>query len=131
MLAPTGRDGPLTIEILARADMAAVLARDVEDLCALAVSGVAALLIAEEVLVPAAAGRVAELIARQEPWSDLPVVVFTGAGGTIQGRRPTVASLAPLGNATLLERPVQIMTLVSAVGAAIRARRRPRRRPAS
>ena len=124
VLAPTGRDGPLTIEILARADMAAVLARDVEDLCALAVSGVAALLIAEEVLVPAAAGRVAELIARQEPWSDLPVVVFTGAGGTIQGRRPTVASLAPLGNVTLLERPVQIMTLVSAVRAAIRERRR-------
>jgi signal transduction histidine kinase len=124
VLAPTGRDGPLTAEILVGEGIATALARDVEHLCALVEEGAAAALLAEEALVPAAAQRLAALVARQEPWSDLPIILFTGERGTIRARRPTFASLAPLGNVTLLERPAQIITLVSAVRAAIRARHR-------
>ena len=59
----------------------------------------------------------------QPSWSDLPVIVFTAAQSPTAYRR-SVEALALLGNVTELERPVHPLTLVSAVRAAIRARRR-------
>jgi signal transduction histidine kinase len=60
----------------------------------------------------------------QPAWSDLPILVFTSIDATIQAMRPTAALLAPLGNVTLLDRPVRVATLVSAARAALRTRRR-------
>ncbi len=124
VLAPSARDGPLTVALLARAGIEAVVAGGAEELCSLLAEGAGAALVAEEALAPAAVRRLAGVLEEQEAWSDLPVVVFTGAGATIQTRRPTLEALAPLGNLTLLERPVQVIALVSATRAALRQRRR-------
>jgi signal transduction histidine kinase/CheY-like chemotaxis protein len=65
--------------------------------------------------------RLAAFIANQPPWSDLPVLLLTGQGAD----SITVArALQSLGNVTLLERPVRVSALVSAVRSAIRARMR-------
>ncbi|HEY4120968.1 MAG TPA: ATP-binding protein [Byssovorax sp.] len=124
VLAPTGRDAALTIELLARNDFVAASCASMEELSARAAEGAGALLVAEETLVPSSVGALAAFLASQPPWSDLPIVIFTGAGATIQSKRPTLEMLAPLGNVTLLDRPVRVATLLSAMRSALRARRR-------
>jgi signal transduction histidine kinase len=124
ILAPTGRDAALTASLLRKAGLAAEPCKDMDALCREAARGGAALIIAEEVLVPSGLRRLAEVLSHQAAWSDLPVLIFTGEGATIQSRRPTVELLAPLGNVTLLDRPLRPVTMIAAAKAALRARRR-------
>jgi signal transduction histidine kinase len=121
VLAPTGRDGPLTCQLLARAGLEASCCTDLPGLCErLEREGAAGVLIAEEVLAPTGFDCLREALARQASWSDLPVLLFTG-----ERERPhTAAILAPLGNVTLLDRPLRPITMISAARAALRARRR-------
>ncbi|HEY6001891.1 MAG TPA: hybrid sensor histidine kinase/response regulator [Anaeromyxobacter sp.] len=119
--APLAQDGPLTARVLRKAGFDCVLAVDVEAACSMVQEGAAAVLIAHEALAPAPARRLADLLARQDPWSDLPVIVFARTPGRTWASAETYASL---GNVTLLDRPVQVATLVTAVRAALRARRR-------
>jgi signal transduction histidine kinase len=123
LVAPTGRDAALAaaalgaehVEVLPCVDLAAAVhALD---------GGAGALLVAQEALAAGEARLLSEWIARQPPWSDLPVVVFTSASSPVD---PGIAlrHLAPLGNVMLLERPLRRTTFVSVVRSAIRARRR-------
>jgi signal transduction histidine kinase len=123
LVAPTGRDAALAaaalgaehVEVLPCGDLAAAVhALD---------GGAGALLVAQEALAAGEARLLAEWIARQEPWSDLPVVVFTSASSPVD---PGIVlqHLAPLGNVMLLERPLRRTTFVSVVRSAIRGRRR-------
>ncbi len=122
VLAPTARDGPITAGILAMEGFACTAVADAEELCAALREGAAVALVAEEALPPPAARCLTALLAAQEPWSDLPVVLFTGRGRPTL--HPGLSALAASANVTLLERPVERITLVSAVRAAVRARRR-------
>jgi signal transduction histidine kinase/CheY-like chemotaxis protein len=124
VLAPTGRDASLTCSLLERAGLIARSCADIDELCREASLGATALLVAEEVLVPRNAAKLAALLGEQPAWSDLPVLIFTGEGATIQARRPTLDQLAPFGNVILLDRPIHPVTMVSAARAARRARRR-------
>lgn len=124
VLAPAGQDGPLAASLLADAGFACVVARDVDDLCRIVEEGAATALVAEEVLAPAAAARLRDVVARQEPWSDLPIVVLAAPDAAPHARRPALELLVASANVALLDRPVQPMTLVSAARAALRARRR-------
>ena len=82
--------------------------------------GAAAMLLTEEVLVQDQT-RLGLMLAGQPPWSDVPVLVLTrhGADSPISAR-----ALETLGNVTLLERPVRVAALASAVRSALRARER-------
>jgi signal transduction histidine kinase/CheY-like chemotaxis protein len=122
ILTPTASDAPVTAELLTKAGFGCSIARDMDDLCRMVEEGAAAVIVASEAL--GSADRFARWLAHQEPWSDLPVLVFTGAGSKVPSSMPRPEALAPFGNVTLLERPVQIITLLSAVRAALRARRR-------
>src|SRR5262249_46327445 len=84
----------------------------------------AAFILTEEFLVPQVARRFADFLSAEEPWSDLPILLFTSSDATIQRRAPTVELLLPLGNVFLLDRPVRPITLVAAARAALRRRRR-------
>jgi two-component system, sensor histidine kinase len=119
--APLAQDGPLTARILRKAGLDCVLAVDVDALCSLVQEGAAAVLVAREALAPAPARRLADLLARQAPWSDLPIIIFARSQGPSWTSAEAYASL---GNVTFLDRPVQVATLVVAVRAALRARRR-------
>jgi signal transduction histidine kinase/ActR/RegA family two-component response regulator len=123
VVAPTGRDAALSLKLLADAGIEAHACAGVAAMCVELERGAAVALIAEEALVPQAIARLATALANQPPWSDLPLVVFTSEGA-IQRRQPTQALLAPLGNVTLLDRPVRPITMVAAVQAALRARAR-------
>src|SRR5262249_36988300 len=100
--------------------MACVICADVHCLVREYERGAAAMLIEEEALADVDRTLPA-LILQQPPWSDLPVLLLTRMGAD----SATVAqSVQTLGNVTLLERPVRIAALASAVRSALRARRR-------
>lgn len=121
ILAPTGRDAQLICTLLEEHAVECLVCADIGRLLGEYEAGAAAVLIAEEALLPEQSRRLAELLARQPPWSDLPVLVLTGIGSdsAVAGQ-----ALATLGNVTLLERPVRVAALASAVRSALRARGR-------
>jgi signal transduction histidine kinase/ActR/RegA family two-component response regulator len=125
VFAPTGRDANLTRELLARSGVECVVCRDVIEVCRrVEEEGAGALLLAEEGLSTAALERVNTLLTTQPPWSDLPVIVFTERREEMASSPRASRLLSALGNVQLLDRPVRPITMLSAVQAALRARRR-------
>jgi two-component system, sensor histidine kinase len=122
VLAPTGRDAALAHAVMGEAGVQALVCDDVYRLCAETSRGAGAVLLAEEGLDSSALELLAFELDRQAPWSDLPLLVFPAqeAGGGPALRE----ALAAARNVTLLQRPVSVPSLVTAVKAALRARRR-------
>jgi two-component system, sensor histidine kinase len=113
--APVGRDGQLAQRVLAEAGVEAVLPADMQELCAMLDAGAGAVLLTEETLTPSGMALLLGALLRQPTWSDVPLIVFGAPSSTL---------LEQSGNMTVIERPVRIRTLVSAIKAALRARRR-------
>lgn len=124
ILAPTGRDAALASEALAKAGLRPEICATMADLCREMNEDAAVALIANEALTAPALHRLAEALAQHPPWSDLPLVILTSGGTPTAEKNRQIAALAPLGIATLLERPLSVSTLVHAVQAALGARRR-------
>jgi len=76
--------------------------------------------LAEEALADADMQGLRELLELQPAWSDLPLVLVAGAGRSALVER----AFPEAGNVTLLERPLNPLTLVSAVQVGLRARAR-------
>lgn len=114
VLAPVGRDGPLAQQALLAAGFFAQACGSMEELCRELRLEVGAVILTEEALFPRAATLFNEALAQQPTWSDLPLILF--------GSRDLTGAEA--GNFTLLDRPVRLRTLLSAVRTALRARRR-------
>jgi signal transduction histidine kinase/CheY-like chemotaxis protein len=121
--APTGRDAPLTRDLLARAGLACAICGDVAEVIRrVDQEGAAGVLLAEETLTPAAIRALTEMLARQPAWSDLAILVFSSPEGSL--RRVSGQVVERLGNVTLLDRPLRPITMLSSARAALRARRR-------
>ncbi|HWH42233.1 MAG TPA: ATP-binding protein [Usitatibacter sp.] len=122
ILAPTGRDAPLTQSVLAEAGLRAVVCDSLNGLFQEMAQGAGALIISEEALLEETAlYYLGERLSRQPPWSDLPVLLLAHHGADSPAVRQAVRSL---GNVTLLERPVRVASLVTASQTALRARQR-------
>jgi signal transduction histidine kinase/ActR/RegA family two-component response regulator len=124
LLAPTGRDAHMVATVLGEAGVTAEACSDIDDFCRKFSDGAGAAFITEEALNAAALECLAEAIGKQPPWSDFPLVVLTSGGGDDPPRLAVLKTLAAAGNVTLIERPTRVITLVSALHAALRARRR-------
>ena len=72
-------------------------------------------------MASASRAALAEALAGQPPWSDLPLLVLTRPGADSSEVEDAVRTL---GNVTLLERPMRVSALMSAVRTAVRARER-------
>jgi signal transduction histidine kinase len=119
--APFGKDAKLIADALESAGMPCHICGDVADLVRELEFGAGAILAVEEALPLGAAKPLADYIARQPAWSDLPVMVLTQPGGNSDWIR---GAYERLGNVTLLERPVRGPTLISAARSTLRARQR-------
>ena len=125
VLAPLGRDADLTASLLAEAGLPAQVCADMGALVAGIQKGAGLALVTSESLTPPAIAALAQVLGRQPTWSDFPVLVFTPPGWneTTSGAE-MLDRLRALGNLSLLERPIRLATLLSAVEAGLRARRR-------
>ncbi|OZI66803.1 ATP-binding protein [Bordetella genomosp. 11] len=124
VFAPIGRDGPASAAVLRRSGLDVEVCTSMDDMLACADQGVATLCITEEALFGKNLVAMTAWVARQAAWSDVPFVVLTS-----QVQQPAVTTwrqnmIAALRNVSLLERPVQSITLTSAVHAAVRSRMR-------
>jgi len=117
----TRKDESLSVELLAGARIVALACNGMQQLVDELRSGAGVLLLAEETLVGSALQQLATALDPQPAWSDLPVIVLAGQGAN----SPTLLeALQQLRNATVIERPVRIPALLSAVQSALRARSR-------
>ena len=123
IVAPTGRDALVIRDVLAGVAVHAVPCQFPDMLQELKES-TGALIVAEEALLDAGAGQLAQALRGQPAWSDLPLIVLL-AQRRPGGADPALASgLGVDGIALLLERPLRKGSLVSTVKMALRARRR-------
>lgn len=118
---PTGQDAPLTSRVFSSVDIGSMVCRDTGELLEQLPRGAGALLLAEEVIAGSAMRPLAEYVASQPTWSDIPILLLTRSGADSLDVRRAVDRL---GNVTLMERPVRTMALISAARSAIRARER-------
>jgi signal transduction histidine kinase/PleD family two-component response regulator len=121
VLPPTDADARLTTAILQEAGLGYQICSDLRDLSQALADDAGAILLTEEVLHDADAHVLVQALEAQPPWSDIPTLLLFGNGADSGAVN---AAMELLGNVTILERPVRVTTLVSALRMAIRARRR-------
>ena len=121
VVAPVRRDTELTCQVLSRAQIENRVCKDTDEVCREIEIGAGVVILAQEILTPQFIACLTPVVDKQPPWSDLPIVVLTRSHEPLD---PIIEQVAPLANVTFLERPVRMGTLLSAVRAALRARRR-------
>jgi signal transduction histidine kinase/CheY-like chemotaxis protein len=125
VLTPPEPDATLIRSALGQARLPTHFCADVEELEREMAGDAGAALLAEESLQPPVVQRLIARLGQQPPWSDFPLLIFFNGGGETVGTALRMLDmLEPLGNVTILERPVRLMTLVSALRAALHARAR-------
>ena len=122
VLAPTALDASMTQSLLAEAGLQAEPHASYETLVeSMQANEPGAVLLTDMMVVNGGTLRVAAALSAQEAWSDIPVVLLAGGGADSPG---AVTMLDTLGNVTVLERPTRLVTLISTLRSAIKARRR-------
>jgi PAS domain S-box-containing protein len=121
VLAPTSKDAALTRSLFDRAGVPCLCCRDLEEICTHLETGAGAVLLPEEAIVQDRRDCLTDWLARQPPWSDLPILVLAQPGADSVA---VAQAMDLLGNVTVLERPTRVLALVSAVRMALRARQR-------
>ena len=117
----TPKDAELTCAVLARAGIAALACDGLGSLVDELAQGAGALMLAEEAFSEPACARLAEWLAAQPPWSDISVILVARHGADSAAVAQVMESLP---NVTVIERPVRVSSLVSAVRSTLRARLR-------
>jgi len=124
VLASLGRDSEITVDLLQRAEIEAEAVQGAAALVGQLQAPAAAVILTWESLDAGALTAIGAFVEAQAPWSDLPFLVFGPASPEETAEALALAELSVLGNVTLLERPIRVVTLLSAVETAVRARRR-------
>ena len=138
VLATTGRDSTLLGSVLAASGItsvnlsgpAALLSMLADEVRRPAAPRLGALLVTDDVLGVDWSSRLVEVLDQQPSWSDLPVILLAGTSGLWGSANMTPAigtvaeRLTMRSSVTVLDRPVRMAALVSAVRAALRARMR-------
>jgi signal transduction histidine kinase len=124
VLAPLGADAVNIRHVLREAGIEAEICTDLPSLAAASADNCDALLLTEESVTAGRQGLLVDRIATQPAWSDLPVVLITSGGRIDDASTRAIRLLGDQANLTLVERPLRVITLVSAVKSALRARRR-------
>jgi signal transduction histidine kinase/CheY-like chemotaxis protein len=125
ILAPGGRNAVLIDDTLRRSGFLTETCEDFESLCrGVTERPAGAAILCEEALDRERLDQLVDTLNEQPPWSEIPLLVLTRPGKTSRGSLLVADALSPRGNATLIERPLRVLTLLSAVRSALRARRR-------
>jgi signal transduction histidine kinase/CheY-like chemotaxis protein len=123
VLAPRGRDAAVAASLIDQAGVPSHICRDLGELVEALDDDAAFVLMTEEAIRGVDLKPLAQWLAGQPAWSDLPFILVTDHGGP--ERNPIAARwLDVLGNASFIERPFHPTTLMSVARSTIRGRRR-------
>lgn len=124
ILTPIGRDGELARGVLEQHKLRAEVCSNLADLRAKLEEGAGTAVVADEALNDNNLAMLANWVRRQPAWSDFPFIILTTGRMQPTGMRRRFTMFEPLGNITLLERPLQSLTLLTVVKSALHARLR-------
>jgi len=123
VLAPIGRDGALTSQLLTNAGVPCHVCASARELCQEIRTGAGAVLLTEEALADPGIDELAATLQTQPAWSDVSLLLFAGDDRS-QATIRTLRTLEVMRNVTLLDRPIRVTAVISTVRAALRGRRR-------
>jgi signal transduction histidine kinase/CheY-like chemotaxis protein len=123
ILAPIGRDAAASASMLQQMNLTAVICSDFEQLVQGLEEGAGTAIITEEAFFRSSYHPLLSWIDRQPPWSDFPLIVLTSSRG-VSTQFHAAGLMKELRNLSLLERPLQAVTLLSTIHSCLRARRR-------
>jgi PAS domain S-box-containing protein len=122
--APLGQDAALAARALEQAGIGTTICQRVSEVAERFDETTHAILVAAEALVASDIPALLDQLEQQPPWSDVPLILLTTSGGGDEMSRRALEIFGPTANVTLLERPLQAVTLVSTLQVALRSRRR-------
>lgn len=121
ILAPTFKDAQTTQRIYSNNYITSYICKDIGELCTEMEKGAGAMLVTQEAVLSDDVHKLNDVLDKQPPWSDYPLIVLTPAGNE---SNETLRALESIGHMTLMKRPVQVSTLISTTEAALRDRTR-------
>lgn len=127
LCAPFGKDAEILTEIVSSEDLSVTHCPTLKELAHRFSDRTDFILLTEEALVSSSLQTIQKTLRKQEPWSDIPIILLASAGA-----RPSpwttefVSKLADDANVSILERPVRVPTILSVLRTAKRARNRQR-----
>lgn len=121
VLTPAGRDCQLACSVLEREHIETAPCSNLKQLVEELERGAGTAIVADEALEPDLS-LLTNWVRSQPAWSDFPFILLTGGHRSQERARSGIPQ--PLGNVTLLDRPLRSLTLISVVKAALRARLR-------
>ena len=124
ILAPIGRDARSAADQLTAVGLKCSICPDLKTLQHDLREGAAVAVIAEEAFYPDVLVELEHWVDTQPQWSDFPFVVLTSRASSAAAHTRRTRLIEGLRNVSLLERPLNSVTFVSAVQSAMRARRR-------
>jgi signal transduction histidine kinase len=124
VLAPIGRDAQAAAQHLAENRIDNVVCDDIGDLLVKLGEGAAVALVTEEAFLRGGTQALEKWVAAQPAWADFPFIILTSRATSAAALAYRMRLLESLGNVSLLERPLNAVTLMSAVRSAMRARGR-------
>ena len=124
IMAPTQGNAAALCDVLAKSGIATWPCTNWHEFSARLAADPGAALFTEEVLVPQVMEQLTSALLAQPPWSDLPILILATTDGSGFESSPALAALRRVGSITVLERPVRVLTLVTALDSALRARAR-------
>ena len=127
LCAPFGKDAEILTEIVSSEGLCVTHGASLNELAHQFSDGTDFILITEEALVSSSLQAIERALRKQEPWSDIPIILLASAGPA-PSRWTTgfVSKLAGNANISILERPVRVPTILSVLRSAKRARNRQR-----
>jgi signal transduction histidine kinase len=124
IVAPSGHDAANTAQVLRAEGIGAHVCESVEAACVEAARGVGAFVLTQEALTSRGLKALLNLLQAQPPWSDIPLLLLTSGYEPNAAPLLSIRNLANSSAVTVLDRPLRVVTLVSAAKVALRARRR-------
>jgi signal transduction histidine kinase/CheY-like chemotaxis protein len=121
LFVPTKKDAEVTRSLLAQGGLSSHVCQSIEQLSEEIRTGAGAVLLTEEAIASQAVTALLVALQEQHEWSDLPVVILMPGGAQSPKAEEVLNTLT---NVTVLERPAPSRSVLSAVQAAVRARRR-------
>jgi signal transduction histidine kinase len=127
LCAPFGKDAEILTEIVSSEGLRVSHCASLKELADQFSERTDFILLTEEALVSSSLQAIQRTLRKQEPWSDVPIILLASAGAS-PSRWTTgfVSKLAGDANISILERPVRVPTIISVLRSAKRARNRQR-----